>query len=71
MTNPFEPTGFSILTEPRMSVRQAAKALNISRPSMYRLVEQGKLKCIRIGHKLQFTQKQLEDFVRQSNEKTK
>jgi excisionase family DNA binding protein len=44
---------------------EAARALGISRTGVYRLVQEGRLKPLRIGRSVRFAAEDLQQFVRE------
>ena len=47
-----------------VSITDAAKALNVSRPTIYKLIQNGKLKTFTIGRRRLVTPEALSDFVK-------
>ena len=46
-----------------ITVAQAAKALSVSRTTIYNEIASGRLKCIRVGGCVRVTRKQMQDYV--------
>jgi len=49
-----------------LTVDDLQKALRIGRNSAYRLIEDGQIKCIRVGRAVRIPKSNLLDFVRQT-----
>lgn len=56
---PFSPAHESMLT-----VRKVAAALNVSRYSVYRLIEHGRLSSLRVGNAIRVAPDALREFMR-------
>ena len=51
---------------PLLDVDQASEMLRISRPKLYRLTSEGEIRGVRIGSRLRFRIRDLEEFVEQN-----
>lgn len=49
--------------EPLLTSREAAKYLNVHPQGLYRWDRDGRLKALRVGNKLRYTKKMLDDFA--------
>ena len=47
-----------------MSIADAAKALNVSRPTVYKLINDGSLQTFKIGHRRLTTPEACRDYIR-------
>jgi excisionase family DNA binding protein len=46
-----------------LTISETAKVLGVSRTTIYRFINDGKLKSVRVGCRLRFRQQDIEDFV--------
>jgi excisionase family DNA binding protein len=58
-----EPAG-DVLGEPLMDVQDVAALLRVSKSMVYKLVESGDLRAVRIGRLVRFTRRDVDSFVR-------
>lgn len=50
-----------------MTVQEAAQTLRVGRTTMYRLIKQGDIKCLKIGRKIIIPRTYLRGFVEKSS----
>jgi len=60
---PWNALVWQVSPETRLSVRQAAEALNLTRAAIYTLVASGKLPRVKLGGRLSFTAAMLRSYV--------
>jgi excisionase family DNA binding protein len=48
----------------RWQLQPAAAALQVSRPTLYRLINSGELKAVRVGQRLRFRPEDIEAYLR-------
>lgn len=58
------PTAPDVLTIP-----EAGKVLRLGRTTMYRLIESGKIRCIKVGRKILIPRLYLQEFLEKSSKK--
>lgn len=52
-----------------LTVKDVMNRLNLSKPTIYRLVENGEIPVIRIGGSLRFEEREIEDFINSKRER--
>jgi excisionase family DNA binding protein len=57
-----------MVTELTMTVEQMAKAIGISRPHAFRMVNEGKIPALRLGKRWLISRKALDEFLAKSSE---
>ena len=55
--------------KPLLSVREAARLLNVTESTVYRLTKVGSLPHLRVGRSIRFSMEILEEYVRNPNPK--
>jgi excisionase family DNA binding protein len=63
MTTRHEPTGYSALRAPLLTVDETAAFLGVARSTVFRLIRNGELRPVRVGQRHRFRPEDLDAYL--------